>query len=124
MRILEFDLQSLQYEKEGQLLDRKRASIEPKKVAEHISAFANAEGGTLVIGIEDDGEITGFKFPKTKSIEAYIEAPYDFLARFPKYEVERIPVLNSSEEDDEILLFCIEPSYDSIISLKDESVFL
>ncbi|ASV96634.1 ATP-dependent DNA helicase RecG [Enterococcus durans] len=122
--MLEFDLQSLQYEKEGQLLDRKRASIEPKKVAEHISAFANAEGGTLVIGIEDDGEITGFKFPKTKSIEAYIEAPYDFLARFPKYEVERIPVLNSSEEDDEILLFCIEPSYDSIISLKDESVFL
>ena len=30
--------------------------MKPKKVAEHISAFANAEGGTLVIGIEDDGE--------------------------------------------------------------------
>lgn len=31
---------------------------------------------------------------------------------------------NSSGEEDEILLFQIEPSYDSIIALKDESVFL
>ena len=32
-----------------------------KEIAKHISAFANAAGGKLVIGIEDDGEVTGFK---------------------------------------------------------------
>ncbi|NLM66566.1 MAG: ATP-dependent DNA helicase RecG, partial [Enterococcus sp.] len=121
---MSFSLEYLQYEVEGQLLDRKRANIEPKKIAEHISAFSNAEGGTLIIGIEDDGEITGFKHPKTKKIENYIEVPHDFLARSPKYEAERIPVINSKGEKDEILVFIIEPSYDSIISLKDESVFL
>lgn len=121
---MDFDINYLQHEKEGQLLDRKRASIEPKKIAEHISAFANAEGGTLVIGIEDNGEITGFKYPKTKAIETYIEAPYDFLARSPKYQVERVPVMNAKGEEDELLIFVVEPSYDSIISLKDESVFL
>ncbi|WP_407675534.1 AlbA family DNA-binding domain-containing protein [Peptoniphilus lacrimalis] len=26
----------------------------------HLVGFSNAEGGQLVIGIEDDGEITGF----------------------------------------------------------------
>ncbi|MGL9746207.1 ATP-binding protein [Enterococcus sp. DIV0170] len=118
------DLFKLQYEKEGQTLDRKRASIEPKKVAEQISAFANAEGGLLIIGIEDNGEITGFKYPKSKNIEEYIEAPHTFLMRFPKYKFERLPVVNFKGESDELLLFIIEPSYESIISLKDESVFL
>lgn len=118
------ELNYLQYEKECQILERKRANIEPKKIAEHISAFANADGGILVIGIEDNGEITGFKASKSKAIEMYIEAPYDFLARLPKYSTERVTVKNLKGEDDEILLFITEPSYDSIISLKDESVFL
>ena len=48
------NLEYLQYEAEGQIIDRKRANLEPKKIAEHISAFSNAEGGILVIGIEDD----------------------------------------------------------------------
>lgn len=118
------NIKKLQFEKENQLLDRKRASIEPKRVAEHLSAFANAEGGTLIIGIEDDGEITGFKYPKSKSIESYIEAPLEYLNRLPKYSVKKVKVKNSKNEDDEILIFEIEPSYDYLVSLKDESVFL
>jgi len=119
-----YDLAYYQYEKENQVLDRKRAVIHPKEIAKHLSAFANAEGGTLAIGIEDDGEITGFKTPKTKSIEMYLEAPFDFMNRIPKYKSERLNVKNSTGEKDEILLFHVEPSYDSIISLKDESVYL
>lgn len=118
------NLNYYQNEPEGQLLDRKRAAIPPREVARHLSAFANAEGGTLVIGIEDDGEITGFKYLKAKAIESYLEAPFDFLNRLPKYNTEHLDIKNSSGENDEILLFHIEPSYDSIISLKDESVFL
>jgi Predicted transcriptional regulator containing an HTH domain and an uncharacterized domain shared with the mammalian protein Schlafen len=119
-----YDLAYYQYEKENQVLDRKKAVIHPKEIAKHLSAFANAEGGTLAIGIEDDGEITGFKTPKTKSIEMYLEAPFDFMNRIPKYKSERLNVKNSTGEKDEILLFHVEPSYDSIISLKDESVYL
>lgn len=119
-----YDLTYYQYEKEDQVLDRKRAVIHPKEIAKHLSAFANAEGGTLVIGIEDDGKITGFNNPKAKSIEVYLEASFDFMNRIPKYKSERLDVKNSEGEKDEILLFHVEPSYDSIISLKDESVYL
>lgn len=119
-----YDLKYYQYERENQVLDRKRATIHPKHVAEQISAFANGEGGVLIIGIEDDGEITGFKYYKAKPIEQYIEAPFDYLTRIPKYEIERLEVRNSVGEKDEILIFHIEPSYDSMISLKDESVYL
>lgn len=86
----------LQCEPEGQLLDRKRASIHPKDVAQHISAFANAEGGTLVIGIEDDGKITGFSQPKAKKIDIYVEAPFEYLSRLPKYTKETVKVKNNN----------------------------
>ena len=39
--------------------------------------FANAEGGKLVIGIEDNGEM-GFNHSKAKK-EVYIEAPFEHL---------------------------------------------
>ncbi|MEY8292681.1 ATP-binding protein [Carnobacteriaceae bacterium 52-44] len=119
-----YDLTYYQYEKEVQVLDRKRAVIHPKEIANHLSAFANAEGGTLVIGIEDDSKITGFKNPKAKSIEVYLEASFDFMNRIPKCKSERLDVKNSEGEKDEVLLFHVEPSYGSIISLKDESVYL
>lgn len=118
------DLKYVQFEPEGQFLDRKRANIKPIQVAEHISAFANAEGGTLVIGIEDDGEVTGFKMGNTKKIEEYIEAPMDFLSRLPKYSYERMPVKNAKGEADEVLIFTIEPNYSAMVGLKNEQVYL
>ena len=47
--------------KENQYFDRKSARKDDREIAKHISAFANAAGGKLVIGIEDNGEVTGFK---------------------------------------------------------------
>lgn len=44
-------------EKENLYFDRKSARLNAKETARHICAFANASGGKLVIGIEDDGEI-------------------------------------------------------------------
>lgn len=117
-------IEYLQTEVEGQLLDRKRASINPKDVAQHISAFANAEGGKLVIGIEDNGEISGFNHSKAKKKEVYIEAPFEHLYRIPKYTHEVIEVKKLDGTMDEILIFDIEPSYDAIITLKDDSVYL
>ena len=46
-------------ESENKLFDRKSSRIKPSDLAPIISAFANAEGGTVVIGIDD----------KTKAIE-------------------------------------------------------
>ncbi len=67
-------------EEEGQYLDRKSARIKPIDIARrHIVAFANANGGVLVIGIEDDGQITGFHNNDSKSINDFLEIPYSFL---------------------------------------------
>jgi ATP-dependent DNA helicase RecG len=63
-------------EKEGQLFDRKSARIEPRDLANHIIAFANADGGFIVIGIEDDGKIAGFTEYPTK-LNAFLQTPWD-----------------------------------------------
>ncbi len=44
---------------EGQLLDFKNARIHPRDPADILIAFANADGGLVVIGIEKDRQITG-----------------------------------------------------------------
>ena len=41
-------LQKWRTETEGQFFDRKSARLAPKELASHISAFANASGGTIV----------------------------------------------------------------------------
>jgi len=43
-------------------------------VAEYVAAFANADGGTLVLGIEDDGSPTGHSF-KAEDIASFVAAP-------------------------------------------------
>lgn len=117
-------IEYLKTEIEGQLLERKRASISPKDVTQYISSFANAEGGKLVIGIEDNGEISGFNHAKAKNKELYLEAPYEHLNRIPRYTHQLIDVMNHNGIMDQILVFDIEPSYDAIITLKDDSVYL
>ena len=60
-------------EKENQYFDRKSARKDANDISRHISAFANASGGKLVIGIEDDGEITGFRRRGAHDIEDFLQ---------------------------------------------------
>lgn len=62
---------------EGQGFDRKSAKIEPTALANHITAFANAGGGVLAIGIEDNGIITGID-DYAKNVNELLRAPFDF----------------------------------------------
>ena len=43
---------------ESQFFDRKSGRLAAKDLAVQLSAFANASGGLVVVGIEDDGRVT------------------------------------------------------------------
>lgn len=51
--------------KEGEhtTLEFKRKVAHPEKILKEIVAFANTRGGNLLIGVNDDGRLTGLKFP-------------------------------------------------------------
>ncbi|AYB31338.1 helix-turn-helix domain-containing protein [Chryseolinea soli] len=57
-------LQQLVRKGEGAALEFKRKASNPEKIAREMIAFANTEGGTLLVGIGDDGTIPGLKYPE------------------------------------------------------------
>ena len=53
------DLEYIRHTTEFQVFDRKSVRIEPKALAVPIIAMANADGGVIALGVEDDGALTG-----------------------------------------------------------------
>jgi len=107
-------------EKEGQLFDRKSARIEPRDLANHIIAFANADGGFIVIGIEDDGKIAGFNEYPTK-LNAFLQTPWDLCVPAVMTEHKFIECTNQHGKADKVLLLEILQSGKLHANTKDES---
>lgn len=55
------DVSLLATKAEDQWFERKSGRVDPRDLANVLVAFANAEGGTVVVGIEDDGRILGIE---------------------------------------------------------------
>ncbi|MFA0961902.1 helix-turn-helix domain-containing protein [Roseivirga sp. BDSF3-8] len=56
------ELKSLVRQGEHGRLEFKRKAAYPEKIIKEVVAFANTEGGELLIGVDDDGKIPGLKF--------------------------------------------------------------
>ncbi len=54
-------IQNLIEEGEHQQLDFKYQVTDAKKIARTVSAFANTDGGRLLIGVKDNGRIAGIR---------------------------------------------------------------
>ena len=69
--------------------DRKSARKDYKSLANTITSFANANGGVVAVGIEDDGKITGFQNigdEKFKGFQKVLSSSY--FKTIPKCKVE------------------------------------
>lgn len=101
---------------ENKLFDRKSSKVKPGDLAQTISAFANAEGGTIVIGIDDKTKaIEGINSLNPDQINDLVSAPKDTCVPMPQYHEEFLPVLNKEGKADRLLLLHIEASHDQII---------
>lgn len=109
----------LQFEEE-QIFDRKSISIEPKALAIHIVAFANADGGTIAIGISDKTRrVEGVDF-ETSKLNELLRVPFDFCVPTVKVEIETIPCVDSKGRENHITLMHIEPSVEVHANQADE----
>ncbi len=62
------------YDRSGGKKRLRKARDVARDVAETLAAMANADGGTLALGIEDDGTPTGVNYPQ-KRLQTILEAP-------------------------------------------------
>ena len=111
-------------EKENQFFERKSAHKDIKELANHIAGFANASGGTLVIGVADNGKIEGFEDCEEKYNKLLKITSGDYLKIVPRYENETLEVVNYKGNKDRILLIHVSPSINELIKNSKDEVYL
>ena len=110
------ELRQLVNQGENMHLEFKLKTNHPDKIAREIVAFANTEGGKLLIGVADDKEIKGLKYADEdqylleKAIDKLISPPID-------YSLEKLPIEGSKE----VLIYTINPSKSTMHSLLFEN---
>jgi len=61
-------LRQLVRQGEGTHLEFKRRASSPDQIVREMIAFANTSGGILLVGVNDDGELSGVKYPEEESL--------------------------------------------------------
>ena len=83
--------------------------------------FANADGGTIAIGITDKTRtIEGVDF-ETEKLNELLRVPFDYCNPTVKVEIERVPCVDSKGRDNHVLLMHIEASPDVHANQADEA---
>ena len=122
MKLTTMTIEEMCVAKENQLFDRKSAKIESTAIATPIIAFANADGGLLAVGIENNGEITGID-DFTKNINEILRASLDFCRPSIIIETEITDCIDSQGRNNHLLLIRIPQSSELHANHRDE-VFL
>lgn len=106
-------------EKEGQLFEQKSARIDPRDLASHFIAFANADGGFLVIGIEDDNTISGLNDYESK-INSFLQAAWNLCVPPVRIAHQYVKCTNSKNQADRVLLIEIPQTGKLHTNSRDE----
>lgn len=117
------------YNQEWQTFECKRAAIEPAKLLETAVAFANTEGGYIVVGLEDSSKAEGNKrllginasldniSEFLKLIEKEIEPPLNLWGKF------ELDIMNTDGQPDKLFVVSVKKSND-VHSLKRGDTFV
>ncbi|HXT91010.1 MAG TPA: ATP-binding protein [Trebonia sp.] len=92
---------------EDQWFDRKSVRVLPKDLGPPLTAFANAEGGIIVIGLHD-GQVEGCRRHREK-INSFRQAAIDFTVPPIRMAVSEVGCVNNSGEDDLLLVIRVAP---------------
>lgn len=117
------NLEYLTKEKENLYFDRKRAKISLQELANEIASFANSNGGIIAVGITDDGRIEGFNPYGKDKLNEFQKVVTNYLKNTPNYRIELIEIKNEKGENDNILIFHIEPELNYVIRNNKDEVY-
>lgn len=104
---------------ESQWFDRKSARIEPKKLAESIVAFANADGGTIIVGLRD-GTVEGVD-SDPKRLNGLMQAAVDFTDPTVPAQMHLYECVRGDGEHDHLLAIEIPPGRNVYATNRDDA---
>ena len=94
---------------EYQTFDRKSAKIDAKTLAITIIAFANADGGKLALGVEDDGRLTGVD-ARPDHVNELLRASFDYCVPSIQTNTEYIEVTDEDGQPNHIIVMSVPQS--------------
>ena len=112
-------IEDLQFYTEKQIMDRKSAKIKAVDLAIPVIAMANADGGYLAIGIEDNGIITGIDNFE-KNVNELLRVPFDFCNPNVQVDLKTMDVVDHRGNPNHILRMQVYPSNKVVASQADE----
>lgn len=92
---------------ENQWFERKSVNIKPSQITTPVIAFANAEGGVLIIGIHS-GVIEGLS-PNDQKINRIRQEIHDHIQPLIHVQARTIPVIDRNNQQVDILAISVEP---------------
>lgn len=111
---------------EDAYFDRKSCRLQPKSLLRPVIAFANAGGGEIAIGIEDDGMVCGFSPERVgTAMEEYRAYVFQHCRPIPEVKYETLMANLENERSERIILVKVKASASQVVwSLPDEKVYL
>ena len=107
--------------KEDQTFDCKSIQIGPKALAITIVAFANADGGTIVIGVSDKNRKIEGVDQHTEKLNELLRVPLDFCNPTVSITSELLPCTDKDGNENHILLMHIPASSELHTNQADEA---
>lgn len=92
---------------EDQWFDRKSIRVRAQDLDRPLTAFANAEGGVIVVGLSD-GRVEGIRAQSAKQ-NAIRQAALDFTVPPVRAHVEQVGCVNDAGEVDALLVIRVDP---------------
>lgn len=93
------NIEDILAQEESQTFERKSIHIDAKALAIPVIAFANADGGTIAVGISDKTKrIEGIDY-ETQKLNELLRTPFDFCMPTVKVEIEKVACVDFEERN-------------------------
>ena len=102
-------IEEIQNTTEFQTFDRKSARIDAKGLATAMIALANADGGIIALGVEDDGTITGTD-GNQEHVNDLLRVPFDYCVPSLSVRPEYLEVTDITGQANHVILLHVAQS--------------
>ena len=128
MRSVHKHIENLIAQGEHQQLDFKFEISDSKKIARTLAAFSNTEGGTLLIGVKDNGSIAGVRsneefFMLEAAAQLYCKPEIPFEAKEWNIEGKMVLEITIGKRDGEIIKApCPDNKWTAYVRVDDQNL--
>lgn len=108
---------------EGHWLERKSSGVSGQTIANLLVGFANAEGGTIIIGLSDDG-VEGIGSAGAKRLTDWQRAHIDFATPPVRCQFRLIDCITAKGRPDRLVVIEVESARDKVHATNRDETYL